>query len=88
MKNLTFLLFCLPFFAGATTTLEEGIILQNELRFLEEVSRAEYRVINQDSVRSSLNSSSDLDLDLESTYFNDSSDAVQTRSAAPRRRAN
>ncbi|HLW57319.1 MAG TPA: hypothetical protein VKY27_08035 [Bacteriovoracaceae bacterium] len=85
MKSLTFLLFCLPFFAAATSTLEEGIILQNELRFLEEVSQAEFQATNPRSSESTLNSSNDLDL--ESTYFNETSDMIQTRSSAPRRRA-
>lgn len=84
MKSLTFLLFCLPFFAAATSTLEEGIILQNELRFLEEVSKTEFQVINSGASESTLNSSNDLDL--ESTYFNETSDTIQTRSSAPRRR--
>lgn len=84
MKNLTFLLLCLPFFAKATSQLEEGIILQNELRFLEEVSRAEFSAPTVNQNESALNATNDLDL--ESTYFNNQRDEIQTRSSAPRRR--
>lgn len=85
MKTLTFLVFCLPFFTQAATTLEEGLILQEELRFLEEVARTDFNpTIPKLSQDKNLNTTNDLDL--ESTYFRDSEDEVQTRSAAPRRR--
>lgn len=86
MKTLTFLLFCLPFSAKAITTLEEGLILQQELNFLEEVSARAVNVNTDSPAREELDSSNDLSL--ESTYFGESNeDTVRTRSAAPRRRA-
>lgn len=84
MKTLIFLLFCLPLFVQAVSTLEEGLILQQELRFLEDVATAEVNPASPASRDNTLNSSNDLDL--ESTYFSDEVDEVRTRQAAPRRR--
>ncbi|HLT22663.1 MAG TPA: hypothetical protein VKZ84_04440 [Bacteriovoracaceae bacterium] len=86
MKTLTFLLFCLPFFAFATSTLEEGLILHEELRFLEETSKRSLD-INVLGQRENIENDSN-DLDLESTYFGQNTeDEIRTRTSAPRRRA-
>lgn len=85
MKVLTFLMFCLPISVLGTTGLEEGIILQEELRFLEEASQ---KTFQSAALEPSLNTTNNSDeLDLESTYFNDQDqDEVSTRAGAPRRR--
>ena len=86
MKVLIFLLFCLPFSSFAATTLEEGIILQDELRFLEETTQQNFQ---QASLETPSNSSNSDELDLESTYFNNNGsnqDEVNVRAGAPRRR--
>lgn len=88
MKVLTFLMFCLPFsLFAATGVVEEGIILQDELRFLEEAAQKTYQSaeLGPEIINSSRNSD---ELDLESTYFNNngSQDEVSVRAGAPRRR--
>lgn len=88
MKVLTFLMFCLPFsLFAATGVVEEGIILQDELRFLEEAAQRPYQAaeLGPEIINNSRNSD---ELDLESTYFNNngSQDEVSVRAGAPRRR--
>lgn len=84
MKTLTFLLLCLPFFTHGATGLEEGLILRQEMNFLEEVSARSPQLEVQEKAERSLDVSNDLSL--ESTYFGENQDGVRTRSSAPRRR--
>ena len=88
MKVLTFLMFCLPFsLFAATGVVEEGIILQDELRFLEEASQKSYQAQTFEAAQATSTNNSE-ELDLESTYFNDNGnqDEVSVRAGAPRRR--
>lgn len=88
MKVLTFLMFCLPFsLFAATGVVEEGIILQDELRFLEEAAQKTYQSASLEPAAINRANNSD-ELDLESTYFNNngSQDEVSVRAGAPRRR--
>lgn len=74
----------------AQDALEEAIILNDEMQFLENSAKnLNTQPLNMNSITPTTTNTSNEDRasSLESTYFGDSSDQVKTKTAAPKRRA-